>query len=200
MACFSAPRRSRTPQTFRQVTVVWKHLTHPNIVPLLGVTLYPPQLISDRMPGGDLTEYIASHPDADRPSLVSDLPASLYEILTPSSAVWCRRGSQTPAFARHNSRRTQRGTWLFFVSFNHFIDLRQSNILVDASGNARITDFGLVMVTQDLDSLRGGSDECRDGARWIAPEILESRGAYSKEADVFSFAMVVIEVRRILST
>ena len=50
------------------------------------------------------------------------------------------------------------------------------------------------MVTQDLDSLRGGSDECGDGARWIAPEILESRETYSKEADVFSFAMVTIEV------
>ena len=66
---------------------------------------------------------------------------------------------------------------------------------MDASDNARITDFGLAIVTQDLDSLRGGSDECGDGARWIAPEILEDRGTYSKEADVFSFAMVMIEVR-----
>ena len=66
---------------------------------------------------------------------------------------------------------------------------------MDASGNARITDFGLVMVAQDLDSLRGGLGECGDDARWIAPEILENRGTYSKEADVFSFAMVTIEVR-----
>ena len=98
MAHFSAPRHSRIPQTFRQVTVVWKHLTHPNIVPLLGVTIDPPQLISDRMPGGNLTEYIASYPDMDRMSLVSDLSASLYETLTPSSVVWCRRRSQPPAF------------------------------------------------------------------------------------------------------
>ena len=70
---------------------------------------------------------------------------------------------------------------------------------MDASGNARITDFGLAMVTQDIDSLRtrGGSDECGDGARWIAPEILENRETYSKEADIFSFAMVTIEVRYI---
>ena len=47
MAHFSAPTRSRIPQTFRQVTVVWKHLIHANIVPLLGVTIDPPQLISD---------------------------------------------------------------------------------------------------------------------------------------------------------
>ena len=77
---------------------------------------------------------------------------------------------------------------------------RESNILVDANGNARITDFGLVMVTQDLGPLRGGSDECGDGAQWIAPEILDNRGTYSKEADVFSFAMIAIEVRRIQPT
>jgi serine/threonine protein kinase len=83
----SAPSGSRIPQTFHQVTVAWKHLTHPNIVPLLGATVDPPQLISDRMPGGDLTEYISTHPDTDRTSLVSDVSASLYELLTPSLAV-----------------------------------------------------------------------------------------------------------------
>ena len=77
VAQFSAPGCSRIPQVFHQVTVVWKHLVHPNIVPLLGATIDPPQLISDRMPGGSLTEYIASHPDADRISLVGDHSASL---------------------------------------------------------------------------------------------------------------------------
>ena len=71
---------------------------------------------------------------------------------------------------------------------------------MDADGNARITDFGLAMVTQDLDSLRCGSGECGDGARWMAPEILDNRGTFSKEADIFSFAMVTIEVRCIQPT
>ena len=66
---------------------------------------------------------------------------------------------------------------------------------MDATGNARITDFGLAMVTHDLDSIRNASDKRGEGARWIAPEILDGRGTYSKEADVFSFAMVAIEVR-----
>ena len=46
-------------------------MTHPNIVPLLGVAVDPLQVISDWMSGGNLTEYIANHPDADRLSLVS---------------------------------------------------------------------------------------------------------------------------------
>ena len=71
----------------------------------------------------------------------------------------------------------------------------QSNILVDAAGNARITGFGLAMVTESLDSIQNAPDEYRHSARWTAPEILDDRGAYSKEGDVFSFAMVTIEVR-----
>ena len=45
---------------------MWKHLTHPNIVPLLCVTVTPFRFISDWMPGGDLLEYIEENPDADR--------------------------------------------------------------------------------------------------------------------------------------
>jgi len=66
---------------------------------------------------------------------------------------------------------------------------------VDATGRAMITDCGLAIVTQNLDSIRGAPDEHGDITRWIAPEILDNRGTYSKEADVFSFAMVMIEVR-----
>ena len=72
----------------------------------------------------------------------------------------------------------------------------QPNILVDATGRARITDFGLTRVTQNLDSIRSGSGEQGYTARWTAPEILNGEGEHSKEADIFSFAMVMIEVRR----
>ena len=42
---------------------------------------------------------------------------------------------------------------------------------------------------------RGISPEDGHGARWIAPEILDDQGTCSKEADIFSFAGVTIEVR-----
>ena len=71
----------------------------------------------------------------------------------------------------------------------------QSNILVDTTGHAMITDCGLAVVTQSIDSIRGAPDEREDSMRWMAPEILANRGTFSKEADVFSFAMVMIEVR-----
>ena len=63
---------------------------------------------------------------------------------------------------------------------------------MDGTGCARVTNFGLATVAQDLDSVI----EHEHGVRWIAPEISDDRGTYSREGDVFSFAMVIIEVRR----
>ena len=63
--------------------------------------------------------------------------------------------------------------------------------MVDASGRARITDFGLAhnhCAMEETHLTDGGT------ARWTAPEILEAKGSSSKRADVFSFAMVMVEV------
>ena len=71
---------------------------------------------------------------------------------------------------------------------------------MDDADHARLTDFGLATVTQNLDSIRSASEDRGHTARWTAPEILKEEGTYSKEADVFSFAMVMIEVRYEWST
>jgi serine/threonine protein kinase len=57
-------------QAFCKQAVVWKRLEHDHIVPLLGVTTNPFQLISEWMSGGNLTEHIEKHPDASRLRLV----------------------------------------------------------------------------------------------------------------------------------
>ena len=49
---------------------MWKKLTHRNILPLMGITTNPLQLISSWMPGGELPGYIKGHADADRLLLV----------------------------------------------------------------------------------------------------------------------------------
>jgi len=64
---------------------------------------------------------------------------------------------------------------------------------MDDSGHARIVDFGYTMVTQNLDSIRSASSGYGHTPRWTAPEVLKE-GDYSKEADIFSFSMVMIEV------
>jgi serine/threonine protein kinase len=62
-------------------------LDHPNIVPLLGVTSIPLQLISEWMTGGSLTEYIKKNPNADRLGLVSAPPVVLIPHSLPLLAI-----------------------------------------------------------------------------------------------------------------
>ena len=69
------------------------------------------------------------------------------------------------------------------------VNSQQPNILVDDSGRARITDFDLAQSTScETHKVEGQS------ARWTAPEILSEEATPSPSADVFSFAMVTIEV------
>ena len=70
------------------------------------------------------------------------------------------------------------------------------NVLVDHLGRARITDFALAAISQDKCSTCGVTKMHKNGTRWTAPEILEETGPLTKKADVFSFAMVMIEVSR----
>ena len=63
---------------------MWKRLTHPNVVPLLGVTVTPFQLVSDWMSGGDLPDYI-KHPNADRLGLVGSFLLCLFHAYSIAS-------------------------------------------------------------------------------------------------------------------
>ena len=71
----------------------------------------------------------------------------------------------------------------------------QSNTLVDISGRARIADFGLTKITKHSHSVESAPHHYAPPLQWSAPEVLRA-GAYSKEADIFSFGMVVYEVCR----
>ena len=92
----------------------------------------------------------------------------------------------------HGDLKGVRDSWIFL--FTTALIPSQSNVLVDVTGHARITDFGIALVTQDLLSMRSAFSGRAQTTRWIAPEVLGDRETYSKEADVFSFAGVMIEV------
>ena len=75
-------------------------------------------------------------------------------------------------------------------------DLLKPNILVDGHGHARVSDFGLASIAYGKYSAGLMSDKGRT-ARWSAPEVLFGFVSASKQADVFAFGMVVIEVRSV---
>lgn len=52
---------------------MWKHLSHPHVVPFVGITLEPLQLVSGWMPRGELRSYVKENPQANLISLVSQL-------------------------------------------------------------------------------------------------------------------------------
>lgn len=80
-----------------------------------------------------------------------------------------------------------------YLNFYYRVDAgAQLTILVDAACRARITDFGFGMVTLARRSRKSPYD-LHYLARWISPEAHE--GVFTKALDIFSFAMLMVEVR-----
>jgi len=71
----------------------------------------------------------------------------------------------------------------------------QPNIVVDGSENARIVDFGLTSIIRDPNSVASTSDGHGYTPWWTAPEIFRDGISTNKKSDVFSFAMIIYEVR-----
>jgi serine/threonine protein kinase len=190
---FLVCHHQRNPQAFCQEAVTWKRLTHPNILSLLGITIVPLQLISNWMSNGDLLEYLKGHSDADRLGLVCTHSVAFIPCLLPYQLSDVARGLcyLHSCNVIHGDLKGVRG--YSKSCFSTVLTLSQPNVLVDDFGHAHIADFGFATVTQNLDSVPSASGHHGYTVRWAAPEVLND-GTYSKEADIFSFAMVMIEV------
>ena len=65
---------------------MWKRLSHPYIVPFVGVTMDPLQIVTKWMLNGTLTEFIEENPGADRITLVRrSLQLRSTDSVTPPS-------------------------------------------------------------------------------------------------------------------
>ena len=64
---------------------------------------------------------------------------------------------------------------------------------MENSGCVRIADFGLAKLIKNMHSLRSASLKGGLTMRWAAPEVWRVE-EHSQKADVFSLAMVMIEV------
>ena len=99
---FARPIIANQVQIFCQEAVVWKHLTHPNILPLLGVTVTPFQLISSWMSGGDLPYYLKENPDADRLGLVGVPSVAFIQCSLQVPVIRCRQRPLPPPFLQRD--------------------------------------------------------------------------------------------------
>jgi hypothetical protein len=67
-------------------------------------------------------------------------------------------------------------------------DLKPANIMIDGRGRARITDFGLAVITEDV-----SEGEIAGTPAYMAPEQLAGRGA-SVRSDVYALGLVLYEL------
>ncbi|KAF9645203.1 kinase-like protein [Thelephora ganbajun] len=151
--------------------VCWKHLSHPNILPLLGVSVSAdPQyfhILTEWMSNGNVIRYVRYNPEANRLKLLSEVTSGV--------------------------------TYLHELRIVHG-DLKGANILVDNTGTARITDFGL-MTMADMSTFILSETTVSPGGtvRWMSPELLDptqfgSNGRLTCESDCYALGMVIYEV------
>ncbi|KAJ6608486.1 kinase-like domain-containing protein, partial [Mycena sp. CBHHK59/15] len=152
---------------FCRETLVWQHLHHPFIVPLIGIDTesFPSSLcmVSPWMKNGTVVRYLASMGPEDRQDRIQEIAQGLCFL---------------------HSRNVVHG------------DLRGSNILVDDTGHACLTDFGLTVLSDATapTSTRAGS------VRWMAPETLDPTAcghrdfARTPASDIYAYACVCLEL------
>ncbi|KAF9647138.1 kinase-like protein [Thelephora ganbajun] len=157
--------------------ITWKHLSrpdnlsHPNILPLLGVSLSAElgsfRILTEWMPNGNIMRYARSNPAANRLRLLSEVMSSVAYL--------------------HN------------LKIVHG-DLKGANILVDNTGTVRVADFGLMtMVDLSTVFLSGtldfsGGTYCRMSPELLDPQRFHSNGRPTRESDCYALGMVVYEV------
>lgn len=74
-------------------------------------------------------------------------------------------------------------------------DLRGANIVVNPSGQPLLSDFGVSRVVEDITGVPyTQSYGVADVLRWCAPELLTGPGLVTTNADIYAFAMTVLEL------
>ncbi|KAF9648292.1 hypothetical protein BDM02DRAFT_3096756, partial [Thelephora ganbajun] len=81
---YTAENLSKTKQLLFQEVVIWKRLSHPNVLPILGVSLelFPLCVITGWMIDGNIMDFTSKHPEVNRLRLVR--PISIFSLIDKS--------------------------------------------------------------------------------------------------------------------
>lgn len=184
--------------------IAWSAIHHPNIAPLLGLTITPTlALISPWYDQGNVRTYLNRNTRADRLQLVR---VGISPMRLPINENWIRLQlhdvasgldhlhSQTPEIVHGDVKPVSKTVKLPFPTLNHRL-VPQENVLIGARGEALIIDFGLATVMEH-DLLYGTSHRQGGSVRWMAPELLMNvTKGRSRSSDVYSFGGLACEVR-----
>jgi predicted Ser/Thr protein kinase len=136
---------------------------HPNVIQVFGISLDGPQpvIVMEYCAGGSLDK------------LLFDSNVKLSD----EDKIRLVRGIALGMFHLHKHNIVHR-------------DLAARNILLTASGDPKISDFGMSRIVEREE---GKTKHDMGPIRWMAPESLANR-TYSKKSDVWSFGIVVYEI------
>jgi len=147
--------------------VAWRQLSHPNVLPLLGVSTIHSLwcIVSDWMESGSITDHLRAHPEDNRLSLLSEVAKGLEHLHSFEIVHGDLKGA------------------------NILVDDVGSVRLADFGLNSITTDDNSFNASS-INNERGTT-------RWMAPEILnvddDESARPTRESDIYAFAMVVIE-------
>jgi len=170
----SARNMSEVSKRFYNEVVIWKYLSHPGVVPFLGIAAptdnLPLCMVSPWMENRNVMKYLEFNPDTDRTMLLMDVCDAL--------------------------------KYLHSLDIVH-ADLKADNILINSSGRACITGFGLASIRKALEATSNDSmplSRSLQTLRWKAPELLfpdmviDSTRGPSKSSDIYALGMVAVEL------
>lgn len=150
---------------FLDEAFIMASLNHPNLVRLLAVCMTPSHLmlVTQLMPLGCLLDYVKKHKK---------------DIGSKNLLEWCKQIAKGMAYLEEK-RMVHR-------------DLALRNVLLQKSGRALISDFGLAKfleVNQSEYHAGGG----RLPIKWLAPECIRER-KFTHKSDVWAFGVTVWEL------
>ena len=167
-------------------------------------------MVSEWMPNGDIQNYVKEHPEVDRIQLVGRIAFFAvfrgFSHRIPQLLDICH-GLQI--LHTHNIVHGDlKGVRPNHVNPTQPVEIltisrpNKANILINDSGWACLTDFGLSSIANLTCTESSAHGPCGT-FRWTAPELLRLTETQpdppTKKSDIYAFAMVAIEVRRAAS-
>ena len=152
---------------FEQECQLLQNMRHPNVVQYLGIAHDPrsrlPILLMELL-DGNLTDFLEQSDEV--------LPYHLQVNLWHDVAL-----ALTYLHSKHIIHR----------------DLSGNNVLLIAGSRAKVTDFGMSMLT-GMDATKSHLTHCPGNANYMSPEASVEPPVYSEKLDVFSSGVVAIQI------
>ena len=152
---------------FEQECQLLQNMRHPNVVQYLGIARDPR----------------------------SRLPILLMELLDENLTDFLERSDEALPYHLQVNLWHDIALALTYLHSKHIIhrDLSGNNVLLIAGSRAKVTDFGMSMLT-GMDVTKSRLTHCPGNANYMSPEALIEPPVYSEKLDVFSSGVVAIQI------